>query len=171
MRRTLPHLIAGLLIATAPLALYAQEKDVSGGTPTDAFFFKNAGQSNLDEIELSKIAAERASSPKVKAFAQKMVAEHTRANEELQDLKDGDKSYPRATQPRPEADKQADALERMSGKEFDQAYIKIMIADHETAVAQMEAEIEKGTNDKMKAYARKMLPKIKAHLAEAKGLR
>jgi putative membrane protein len=166
----LPALALALIAAMGGFAAHAQKKDTHGGTPTDAYFFKNAGHSGLAEVELSKLAVQRAGSPKVKAFAQKMVEEHTRVNEELEGLKGGDKTYPRATQLPPEADKQLDALERMNGTDFDKAYMKIMVADHEEAVAQFSAEIEKGSNEEMKAFARKTLPVLKRHLEMARSL-
>ncbi|MDF4002332.1 DUF4142 domain-containing protein [Luteibacter sp. PPL552] len=170
MSRALTPFIASLLIAVAPLAAHAQAKDTHGGTPTDAFFFKNAGMTGLGEVELSKLAVQRAQSSKVKAYAQKMVDEHSKVNDELATLKDGDKTYQRATQVAPETDKQIDALSRMSGSDFDNAYLKIMVADHEEAVAQFSAEIEKGSNEEMKAFAKKTLPSLKAHLQMAKSL-
>lgn len=166
-----PRLLAlAFLAASLPLAALAQEKDTQGGTPTDAGFFKNAGASGLAEVAFSELATKQSSSSKVKDFAQTMIEDHGKANDELRSLKSGDKGYSLVDKPLPDAQKALDAMSRMKGKEFDAAYRKQMIADHEEAVASFEVEIEKGSNPEMKAFAKKTLPTLKHHLEMAKAL-
>jgi putative membrane protein len=165
-----PVLAIAFFAATLGLAAHAQEKDSQGGTATDAGFFKNAGASGLAEVEASKLALEQSSSAKVKKFAQQMVDDHTRANEELEGLKSGDKGYSLVQSPKPDSQKMIDAMSRMRGAEFDKAYAKMMVADHEEAVAIFETEVEKGSNPDLKAFAKKTLPTLKHHLQMAKAL-
>jgi putative membrane protein len=165
-----PALAIALLAATLGLAAQAQEKDSQGGTATDAGFFKNAGASGLAEVAASQLALKQSSSAKVKSFAQTMVDDHTRANKELDDLKSGDKGYALADSPGPDSQKIIDAMSRLQGAEFDKAYAKTMVADHEKAVAIFETEIEKGSNPQLKAFAKKTLPTLKHHLKMAKAL-
>ncbi|WP_413624349.1 DUF4142 domain-containing protein [Luteibacter sp. Lutesp34] len=165
-----PALAIAFLVASLGLAAHAQEKDSQGGTATDAGFFKNAGASGLAEVEASRLALKQSSSAKVKKFAQTMIDEHTRANEELEGLKSGDKGYSLVTSPMPDSQKIIDAMSRMKGADFDKAYAKTMVADHEEAVAIFETEIEKGSNPELKAFAKKTLPKLKHHLEMAKSL-
>ncbi|KAG9566882.1 hypothetical protein KCV01_g20157, partial [Aureobasidium melanogenum] len=171
MSLTLPRLIATALLATAlPLAVHAQEKDSQGGTPTDAGFYKNASASGIAEVEMSQLALKQSSSPSVQKFAQRMVEDHGKANDELKTLKSGDKGYSMVTEPDPDAQKAIDAMTRLKGAEFDKAYAKQMVADHEVAVAAFEVEIEKGSNPKLKDFAKKTLPTLKHHLEMAKSL-
>ena len=165
-----PAFAIAFLVASLGLAAHAQEKDTQGGTATDAGFFKNAGASGLAEVEASRLALKQSSSAKVKKFAQQMVDEHTQANEELEKLKSGDKGYSLVESPLPESQKIIDAMSRMQGAEFDKAYAKTMVADHEKAVAIFETEIEKGSNPDLKAFAKKTLPTLKHHLEMAKSL-
>ena len=163
--------LATALLATAlSFAAQAQDKDSQGGTATDAGFFKNASASGLTEVAASKVALERSSSPTVKKFAQTMIDDHTKANEELEGLKSGDKGYSIAGQPTPDGEKLIDAMKRLSGAELNSTYRKMMIADHEKAVAMFEVEVEKGSNPELKAFAKKTLPTLKHHLKDAKAL-
>jgi putative membrane protein len=173
MALRLPHLLlAASLAATLPFAALAdtQEKDSQGGTPTDAGFYQNATGANVAEIELSQLALKQGSSAKVKQFAQKMVDDHTKANEKLGSLRNGDKGYSTTTSPPPDAQKDIDALKLLNGKEFDRQYAKVMVAGHEKAVAMFEVEAEKGSNPAMKAFAKETLPTIKEHQKMAKAL-
>ncbi|KJV37264.1 DUF4142 domain-containing protein [Luteibacter yeojuensis] len=165
-------LLAASLAATLPLTAFAQaqEKDSQGGTPTDAAFYQNATAANISEVQLSQLALKQASSAKVKQFAQKMVDDHTKANETLEGLRNGDKGYSTATEPTPDASKDMDALKLLNGKEFDRQYAKTMVAGHEKAVAMFEVEAEKGSNPAMKDFANKTLPTIRQHLKMAKAL-
>lgn len=52
----------------------------------DQSFLKKAAENGLAEVESSKVAAEKAQNPEVKKFAQHMVDEHTKANQELKQL-------------------------------------------------------------------------------------
>ncbi|MGN6482347.1 DUF4142 domain-containing protein [Luteibacter sp.] len=173
MALRLPHLLlAASLAATLPFAALAdpQEKDSQGGTPTDAGFYQNATGANVAEIELSQLALKQGSSAKVKQFAQKMVDDHTKANEKLESLRNGDKGYSTTTSPPPDAQKDIDALKLLNGKEFDRQYAKVMVAGHEKAVAMFEVEAEKGSNPAMKAFAKDTLPTIREHQKMAKTL-
>jgi len=173
MALRLPHLLlAASLATTLPFAALAdtQEKDSQGGTPTDAGFYQNATGANVAEIELSQLALKQGSSAKVKQFAQKMVDDHTKANEKLESLRNGDKGYSTTTSPPPDAQKDIDALKLLNGKEFDRQYAKVMVAGHEKAVAMFEVEAEKGSNPAMKAFAKETLPTIKEHQKMAKAL-
>ena len=174
MAYRLPRLLLAASLAVAlpftALAAGAQEKDSQGGTPTDAGFYQNATGANVAEIELSQLALKQGSSAKVKAFAQKMVDDHTKANEKLESLRNGDKGYSTTTEPPPDAQKDINALKLLNGKAFDVQYAKVMVADHEKAVAMFEVEAEKGSNPALKAFARDTLPTIREHQKMAKSL-
>lgn len=171
MSNALPRLFAvALLTATLPLAAAAQEKDSQGGTPTDAGFYQHATEANLAEVSVSKLALKKSSNAKVKQFAQKMVDDHSKANDKLEGLRNGDKGYSISHEPDPDSQKNEDALSRLDGKDFDREYAKTMVADHEKAVAMFEVEIEKGSNPKLKAFAKQTLPTLKQHLKMAKAL-
>lgn len=171
MRQTLPRLLATAFLATAlPLCAYAQKTDSQGGTATDAGFVTNASGAGIAEVKLSELAAANASSAEVKEFAQHMITDHTKAGDELKSIASGEKGYATAEAPPPAAQKDIDALSRLKGADFDKQYAKVMVADHEKAVAIFEVEAEKGSNKNLQAFAKKTLPTLKEHLKMAKTL-
>jgi putative membrane protein len=171
MSRTLPRLMAtAFLLAAMPLTALAQHTDSKGGTPTDAGFVTNASGAGLAEIEAGKLAESNASSDKVKTFARQIVADHTKANEELKDLAAGDRSYATAEQAPPANQKDLDALKMLKGAAFDKEFAKVMVADHQKAVAIFQVEVEKGSNKDLQAFAKKTLPTLKEHLKMARAL-
>jgi putative membrane protein len=171
MSRTLPRLMAtAFLIAAAPLAAFAQHTDSKGGTPTDAGFVTNASGAGLAEIEAAKLADTNAGSDKVKTFARQIIADHTKAGEELKTLAAGDRGYATAEQPPPANQKDINALQMLHGAAFDKEFAKVMVADHQKAVAIFEVEAEKGSNKELQAFATKTLPTLKEHLKMARAL-
>jgi putative membrane protein len=61
-------------------------------------------------------------------------------------------------------------LKGLKGADFDAEYIRIMVADHEKAVALFQAQSQNGSDPDLKAWATQTLPKLQAHLQAAKGL-
>lgn len=171
MSRTLPRLMAtAFIVAAMPLAALAQHTDSKGGTPTDAGFVTNASGAGLAEIEAAKLADTNAGSDKVKTFARQLVADHTKANEELKSLAAGDRGYATAESPPPADQKDINALKMLNGAAFDKEFAKVMVADHQKAVAIFEVEVEKGSNKDLQAFASKTLPTLKEHLKMARAL-
>ena len=69
-----------LLIATLGTASAIA---AAGDKVTAEDFAKKAGAAGMAEVEMGKLGAQKATDPDVKAYAQKMVTDHTRANKEL----------------------------------------------------------------------------------------
>lgn len=171
MSRTLPRLMAtAFLVAALPMAAFAQHTDSKGGTPTDAGFVTNASGAGAAEIEAGQLAETNAGSDKVKAFARQIVADHTKAGEELKSLAAGDRGYALADSPPPANQKDINALKMLNGAAFDKEFAKVMVADHQKAVAMFEVEAEKGSNKELQAFATKTLPTLKEHLKMARAL-
>lgn len=171
MHRTVPRILATAFLAAAlPMAALAQHTDSKGGTPTDAGFVTNASGAGLAEIEAAKLADTNAGSDKVKTFAHHIIADHTKAGEELKTLAAGDRGYATAESPPPANQKDIDALKMLNGAAFDKEFAKVMVADHQKAVAIFEVEVEKGSNKDLQAFAKKTLPTLKEHLKMARAL-
>jgi len=171
MRLALPHMLTtAFLVAAMPMAAFAQHTDSKGGTPTDAGFVTNASGANLAEIEAAKLANTNAGSDKVKTYASHIIADHTKAGEELKTLAAGDRGYATAESPPPANQKDIDALKMLNGAAFDKEFAKVMVADHEKAIAIFEVEAQKGSNKDLQAFAAKTLPTLKDHLKMARAL-
>jgi putative membrane protein len=155
-----------LLFVTA-IALTGHAEMASGDTQA---FFEKAASSNQFEIEAGRLAAQKAANPQLKAFGQKMVADHSKANQELRSLA----SRKGMTIPLTMSDdhqKKLDELRSLSpGKDFDQAYRDLMVDNHGISVSLFEDTVKDAQDPEVKAFAAKMLPTIQHHESQAKAL-
>jgi putative membrane protein len=141
----------------------------AASSSTDADFVTKAAQAGMAEVAAGKLAASKGESPAVKKFGQRMVRDHTKANEELKSVasKSG-ATVPASTSPEQKAAGQQ--LETMQGAEFDEAYARQMVKDHEEAVELFRKESTSGSDAGLKAFAAKTLPTLQQHLEMAKEL-
>jgi putative membrane protein len=132
-------------------------------------FIRDAAQSGMAEVMLGNLALQKATNEQVKSFAQQMVTDHTAANEELKTLAAGKN----VTLPAELSSKHRNAIDKLnglSGMDFDKAFMKQMVKDHESAVKMFQRESERGTDADTKAFAAKTLPALQNHLQAARSL-
>jgi putative membrane protein len=136
---------------------------------SDASFVTQAGEAGMLEVEKGKIAVKQTSNPDVKEFAQKMISDHSKANDELESIA-RKKNF---TLPSLGAKHQAilGKFEKSTGAAFDKAYVEDQIKDHEKAVALFEKEATSGTDAELKEFAQKTLPTLKEHQSMVKELK
>jgi len=135
---------------------------------SDADFVKNVIQMNLAEIQMGQLAQANGASEEVKAFGRKMVEDHTTANQEAIKLATAAGVTP-PTEPPADAKKMHDELAGLSGNEFDRAFGKHMVQDHQKA-SDMFADKADDGDDQVSQFAQKNLPVIQQHLDSAKTL-
>jgi predicted outer membrane protein len=123
----------------------------------------------MAEVMLSNIALQKTQNEQVRAFAQQMVTDHTAANQELATLA-ASKNVTLPTEADNKHRSAADKLNGMSGTEFDRAYMKQMVKDHEASVKLFQRESDRGTDADTKAWAAKMLPALQGHLQMARTM-
>jgi len=136
---------------------------------SDVAFAIKAAQGGLAEVKLGRLAAEKGSSPDVKAFGQQMVDDHSQANERLKSLATSEAM----TLPADVDGQQQstyEGLSKLSGAEFDSAYVKHMVMDHEADVKAFEREAQRGTDEKIKSFASQTLPVLQGHLEKIKSI-
>ena len=146
--------------------LLAQSQTANRMDSADSTFATKAAQGGMAEVKLGQLATERASNSAVKQFGQKMVDDHTKANDELKQLA----SKKGITLPTDiDAKDQAtyDRLSKLNGAEFDRAYMADMVKDHRTDVSEFRRESEHGGDPDLKAFAGKTLPVLEQHLQMA----
>lgn len=135
---------------------------------TSNSFVDNAAEGGITEIEAGKLALQKSSSADVKTFAQHMVTEHTKANQELANLaKKLDIEVPDDAAL---TDKAKKAILEMRDESFDEAYANNQVAAHEKTVELFKKESVSSDNAELKAFATKTLPTLEAHLKAAKDL-
>ena len=137
----------------------------------DQKFLEDAAQSGHAEIEGSRMALESEASPAVRQFAQKMIEDHTKANQELLDIANR-KGFTLPDEPSVAQRAELLALKALSGGPFDTMYAaRIGVNAHENAVELFEKATQEVKDPDIRAYAEKTLPKLREHLEMARQLR
>ena len=144
----------------------AQDK---AATNPDAMFVHKASHAGLAEVQAGKMAMERAASAEVKAFGQRMVDDHTQANQELMTIAQA-KHIPVAHTLDQKHQAVVDKLVALHGIEFDHAYMAGQLADHEEAVSLFTREAKEGKDAELKAFAAQTLPTLQEHLQLARHI-
>ncbi|MED5621387.1 DUF4142 domain-containing protein [Ideonella sp. BN130291] len=163
IRKTTTGLAVLLLAGSAAMA-----KD--NVAHVDAAFMKNAAEAGLAEVEASKLAATKATNTQVKSFAQQMVDDHTKANDELKALA-ASKGVELPTEPSMMQRAKLKALQGADGANFDKRYAESFgVKAHEDTVSLFQKESKKAKDADVKAWATKTLPALQHHLEMAKDL-
>jgi len=164
-------ILAGLGTATLIVGLAAAQSDQSAQRlmRPDRAFMTAAAQGGIAEVEMGRLAAGHASSDKVKQFGQRMVDDHTKANDELKQLA-SQKGLTLPTEMNAKQKSTMNKLSKLNGAEFDRAYMRDMVTDHQEDVAEFQRESTNGSDADVKAFAGKVLPTLQEHLRMAQEI-
>jgi putative membrane protein len=145
----------------------------AGGKKVDSAdqrYMKDIAQSNISEVATAKIALQNSQSQQVKDFAQKMIDDHTKAEQELQTLADG-KGVKLPTDPDAKHKALGKMMSGLKGDAFDKRYMKEAgLGDHEKTVKLLKKVESKAKDPDLKAYAQKTLGPVEEHLAMAQDI-
>ena len=161
----LRHLTLAVALSTSMGAAFA-------ATSND--FVDKAAAGGIAEIETSKLALEKSASADIKSFANMMITDHSKANDELAAIaKKNDIEVPDTTT----LVKQAkEKILDMRDESFDAAYANNQVKAHEETIELFKKEANTVTDDQvkgateLKGFAQKMLPGLEKHLEAAKKL-
>jgi putative membrane protein len=129
----------------------------------DAKFVVTAANDGMAEVNAGNLAQQKATNLRIKSFASMMVADHTKAGDELAAIaKSKNITLPAA--PNADAQKSAADLGSKSGKDFDKAYVDAMVDGHKNAVKLFTDASNNCKDADLKAFATKTLPTLKMHL-------
>lgn len=156
------HLVTIVLMAFLVVVAHASHAQTASTNAADTDFIRKASSAGLTEIALGKLAATQASSDDVKKFAARMVADHTKSNEDLGKLA-GSKGVQIAIAPEPAQQQLIDRLKNLEGSRFDREYSDAMIRDHQLVSGIYELEANKGEDVDIRDFARKTLPMLEEH--------
>jgi len=203
LSRTILSIVAagGLLAAQNPQSQSPSSRDQhpadrnlstqgsSSLSAQDRMWVQKTAMAGHKEVEIAKMAAERASNSELKSFAQRLVDDHTKANQELMQLasqkgvtlsmdksgahhtSDSSSSSDASSAPRSDMkDKSMGQFANLTGDKFDRAFVKHMKADHEKDIASFEKQSRSGSDADLKSFAEKTLPTLRAHLDQIKSL-
>ncbi|WP_149524449.1 DUF4142 domain-containing protein [Sphingobacterium hotanense] len=144
-----------------PVALDREKGDTS--------FVLHAASSGMAEVNLANLALRQSANAEVKAFAEKMIADHGAANKKLQQLA----AHHQIVLPESLAEKHKKIYDDLSSRkaaEFDLAYANVMVESHREALALMKTGAESLEHEDLKQYAKQTTPVISKHLEHAQEL-
>ena len=157
-----------LFLAISGVSSAAIAADAESTPPTPSVFVKKAAMDGMTEVEAGKVALSKSQDPAIRSFAERMVADHGKANKELTSIAERKGLNP-PKQLDADHKQMLDTLKGKSGKEFDQAYAEHMNMDHSKAVALFESAAKSDDAD-LAQFATKTLPTLKEHKALASKL-
>ena len=167
--------IAGVALPGALAQSAASSADSSAGAATqklsavDRAFIKKAAAGGKAEVELGQLAVQKAASQDVKQFGQRMVDDHSKANDQLKQVATSKGvAVPDKLAPKDAATKAK--LEKLSGEQFDRAYMQDMVMDHTKDVSEFRTESKTAKDPDVKSFASETLPTLQDHLKQAKGI-
>jgi putative membrane protein len=151
-------------VSTASFAAATETATV----PEPAAFVEKAAMSGMAEVELGRLALMKSRDANVREFAQRMVADHTKANQELTTI-----AAAKGISPPKSLDSEHQSHLRMlrdkSGEDFDKAYSEHMKMDHSKAISLFEGA-SRSDDAAVAGFAKKTLPTLKEHKQLAQKL-
>ncbi|HYP53188.1 MAG TPA: DUF4142 domain-containing protein [Pyrinomonadaceae bacterium] len=159
-------LTAALALSLLPAATTAALASArqSALAPADQKFLTTAAADGALEVELGRLASQRAASDDVRRFGSRMLEDHSKAGDELRQLA-GSKNLqlPAALGPKERA--QVSRLGTLAGPSFDREYVKLMLKEHKRAVSMFQKQSAQGRDPEVRAFAARMLPALQTHLS------
>jgi putative membrane protein len=133
----------------------------------DEHFMKQVAQDGMAEVQLGQLASQRAGSDAVKQFGKRMADDHAKAADELKQIA-SQKGVALPTGLDRGHQRFYDRLSKLNGADFDRAYMKEMVKDHDRDVKAFQKEADAGKDGELKAWAAKTLPTLREHQQQAK---
>jgi putative membrane protein len=170
---------AGSSVTGGQAAPMAQPGTGTRNTPTkkddkvargDRKFIEQAASSGMFEVQVSQLAASKATDPQVKSYASMLVDQHTAANNELVKIANA-KGVELPAAPKRSLRREVEQLGKKSGAEFDREYVRqVGIKAHQKDIKLFEKASKDAKDAELKAFVDKTLPVLRDHLAQAQKL-
>lgn len=161
---------------TAPPGNTPAPPDRSQAQPTmrqqpsgaDLAFARAASRGNAEEIAMGKIATDNSQTEAVRQYGQRLVQDHSKANQQLEAI--AARKGLHLAPPTPQQGGAAQEFRQMRGKDFDRAFADRMVQDHQKTIALFRQEASHGSDPDLRAFARDTLPVLESHLQTAQSL-
>ncbi|MGB7438607.1 MAG: DUF4142 domain-containing protein [Candidatus Acidiferrum sp.] len=138
-------------------------------TGADQQFATKAAAGGMAEVKMGELAVSEGKNPSVKEFGQRMIDDHSKANDQLKSVAAQENlTLPTGMSQSEQAT--YDKLSKLSGAAFDRAYATMMVSDHEHDTAEFKKEANSGENDGLKSFASQTLPVLESHLTQARQM-
>ena len=138
------------------------------GAPKEAAFVKEAIQGNLAEIRIGQIAAQRTQNDAIRKLGETLRQDHSVALQRAKRIAEA-MHVDVPTEPSADAKRKYEELAKLSGSNFDAAFARQMVADHEASIAKYRAHVQ-SDDEAVASYVRESLPELEGHLAMARQL-
>jgi putative membrane protein len=136
----------------------------------DSEFLTKAASGGMLEVELGKLVSQKATTAEAKQFAQQMVTDHTKANEELKALAAKKNITIPAALGNDHQEVYNDVADE-KGVDLDKKYLKEMEEDHKEDVEEFTEASQKASDPDIKAFTTKTLPVLKMHYGMVQKMR
>jgi putative membrane protein len=168
MKRQITLTVSGLgilVLVAAGFVSAAETKSMKAErvSDDDADFAKAAASGGMMEVQLGKLAAERASNSQVKEFGARMQKDHAKANDQLKKIA-AKKDIKLPTELDDDHKSKVNKLSKLKGEEFDREYMEAMVDDHKEDLEKFQRQADKGKDPELKKFAQDHVPILKKHL-------
>lgn len=136
----------------------------------DSMFVMKAAAGGMAEVEMGNMAQMKGNSQRVKDFGAMMVRDHSMANDELKSFASSRGITLPSALPA-DMQKHMDAMQKLSGKGFDQHYVDMMVNDHKEDISQFKKAAATCNDQELKTWAGKTLPTLQTHLDSIQSIR
>jgi putative membrane protein len=158
------RMLSSVLVLTFAAATAA----AAATAPAPSDFVSDAIKGDNSEIQMGKLAEEQGGSSAVKRFGRTLVADHTKAKDQMDQLAQQVGVKP-TTDVSPDADGEMQKLKDLKGADFDKEFASHMVDDHQKDIATFTAEAD-AKNGPASTVAAKQLPTLRKHLKMAQAL-
>lgn len=134
----------------------------------DRHFVRKAADDGQEEVAIAQLAAEKATNPDVKQFAQQMVQEHTQVNQQLMSL--ANSKDLKIDQEDSTKERAYRRLNKTSGNDFDREFIDRMVDDHEKDIKLFEKAAKDAKDPEVRQFASSTLDQLRQHLQHVQQL-
>ncbi len=169
-RKTIVGSVGLALLLNSGVLLAADTEGQRGQlTSKDFNFVSDASRGGMEEVQLGQLAKQKAGSPAVREFGERMTTDHQKANDDLKQIAQKKGALiPNSLTHR--ENWTLEHLQKLSGAEFDKAYVSDMVRDHKKDVKEFEKASQNLSDPDLKAFAEKTLPTLQEHLRMAENL-
>lgn len=152
--------VVGLMMVAGLFA--SQSGSAASLSKSDVKYVTQSAQGLMSELKLGALAQERAGDQRVKDFGKQMVTDHGNDLQELKRLAAQKRVRLPHTMNHDQL-KEADKLNKLSGKEFDREYVNYEVKDHRGDIQDQHGEISKTADPELKQFASKELETVSGH--------
>lgn len=167
-------LVGGALLAgqeNTPAARQAQrDANRRSSVPySDEQFVRSAAEASMSQVDLGKLAEQRAQSPEVKKFAQTMLEDHSKMTEQLKQIGSSEGINLPTSVSRTDANEHR-RLQTESGPSFDKSYAQQVYSELQRQITEFKRGASSATKPSLKDYAERTMPALETQMQQAKQL-